>query len=307
MLLHSNDHSETDYHSSRGITYHRLMDFVNLGPRYYYRRHVTGDHGSAETRDWQDLGRAYHTFALEGEEAFRAKVISTPETYPATPKKKDDPIEQKPWNMGANFCKDWVAGQKDKIVLSPSEYAQAEAIGRNMRADPHAARMLQVGWPEITVIQTENAQFPVPLKCRIDWLAATSTDLNSAWAIVDPKGTASFNSFKKDAISYNYNRQLAWYQWLIHQEIGKRLPCFLVAVEKEHSHRVRVWQVSQDYLDVGHDENTRDLERLRVCYQSNQWPLDHESRIDVLDTPAWKKPKAEADDGAVAPWDEVLP
>ncbi len=294
-LIHSTALSDFAYHAAPGVTYHRLRDFINEGPLFYKRRYITGEIPSRPATDWGELGKAYHLYALDGPEAFTAKVMQTPATYPATPKKKDDPVEQKPWTMAANFCKDWVEARREQgtIVLSADEYAAAEAIGRNCRANPHAARLLGCGWAEITVEQTEP-RFPVPVKGRIDWLASTSTKAEDAWAIVDVKGTSNFNGFEREALSLDYHRQQAFYRWLVYQEIGKLLPCYLVAVDKSGSHRCRPYALEKDLLDIGQEKNERDMDNLAAAYAANEWHIDHDDSMRSIVTPKWMLPNEEA-------------
>lgn len=279
---------ESQYFAQPAITWHRLKDFITGGPLYYRKRHITGELPAPPQKEWGRLGNAYHLYALEGREEFLARVVATPETYPATPKKKDDPIEQKPWNMSANFCKDWVANEtsKGKLVLSPDEYAQAIAIGENMRADPITAPFLRVGFQEITVEQNDE-RFPVPLRGRIDWLTCTSPKLTDAVAIIDPKGTVSLESFAHNAIKMGYHRQMAYYRKLLRDELGIQLPAILPAIEKGGTHRVRGYQLTDRLLDWAERQNEYDLDRLAGYYARNDWPLDTESTMRELDLPSW--------------------
>jgi hypothetical protein len=331
MTIRTNaEHGEAAYHDSPGVTFHRLKDFLNKGPRFYYERYVSRSMPSGREKDWGTLGRAYHIYGLEGEQAFREQVIATPETYlteppvltpwnsrtkyckewtaahPGEPTPADylagDPQEQKPWNANANICKSWLEAHRGQVILSPDEYDAAFHIGRNMRADPHAARLLAMGWPEITIEQPEP-RFPVPVKGRIDWLASTSTKPSDAWAIADPKGTVELEHFEREAFKFGYHRQMAWYRKLVRDEIGLQLPAFLVALEKEGMHRCRVYQVDTELLDIAEAANNRDLDRLAEHYAGKPWTLDHDDRLRVLTAPTWMKEPATTTSGP-APWEE---
>lgn len=294
---------DAEYHGSPGVTFHRLSEFLRLGPAFFAGRYVTKTIPPQPDKDWGQLGRAYHVFGLEGEEAFRAQVIMTPATYMGKESaKKDAPVIEKPWNMNATACQDWMAEHRGKIVLSPSDYAAAVAIGRNMRADPHAARLLSMGWPELTIEQPEP-RFPVCVKGRVDWLASTSTKTEDAWAIADPKGTSELEHFEREAHKFHYPRQLAFYRKLVRDEIGKQLPCFLIAVEKDGMHRCRVHQIEDALLDIAEEQNNRDLDRLAEHYAGKPWALDHDSRIRVLSTPKWMLEKTDNNNDGPAPWE----
>ena len=277
------------YHSTPGVTFHRLMDFVRRGPAYYYAKYIDKSFTESARGDWADLGRAYHIYGLEGEQKFLESVICQPATYPAPEStKKDASIVDKAWNNNATFCKEWCEKQRDagKIVLDASEYASAVRIGRNMRANDHAAKLLRCGWPEL-VIEQHEPRFPVPVKCRIDWLASTSTKSTDAFAIVDPKGTASLEGFERDAIKLEYYRQKAWYRKLVRDEIGLDLPCYLIAIEKDGMHRVRPYLIDKQLLDIGEEKNNKDLDALAEHYAGKPWTLDHSNHLRSLLAPEW--------------------
>jgi len=288
MTLFTEDQlSERDYHATEGVTFHRLKEFQNSGPAWYAGRYVTKIIPPPPDKDWGLLGRAYHILGLQGEEAFNAQVITHPLTYQGKEStKKDAPLIDKPWNWNATACQEWREANRDKLVLSPEDFAAAKAIGRNMRANVHAQRLLRMGWPELTICQ-DDERFPVPMKGRIDWLSSTSSKMTDAWAICDPKGADDLDGFKRDAIKYGYHRQLAYYRSLVFHEIGKLLPCFLVAVEKKGAHRVRVWQIEDQLLDIATTQNEVALDQLAQHYRFNDWPLDHDDTIRVLSTPEY--------------------
>lgn len=291
MILTREQLPESEYHGSPAITWHRLKDFITGGPLYYFKRHVSGEIPAPPDRPWGKLGRAYHIYGLEGRDAFLASCVAMPETYQGPESaKKDAPMVDKPWNMNANVCKEWVANEasKGKLVLSPDEYAQAIAIGVNMRADPITAPYLRIGFQEITVQQTDE-RFPVPVRGRLDWLTSTSPKLSDAVAIIDPKGTANLANFMRDAHKLGYHRQMAFYRKLMRDEIGLQLPTILTAIEKSGTHRVHGYQLTERLLDKAEEKNNYDLDRLALCYKTNGWPLDHESKMREMDIPTWEQ------------------
>lgn len=289
------------YHTSPGVTFHRMMEFVHRGPAWFQARYVTQTMPAPPSQDWGRLGQAYHIYGLEGEQAFRERVISTPLTYMGKEsQKKDAPLIEKPWNMNATVCQEWVADQQGKLVLSPDDYIAAECIGRNMRSNTHAARLLSMGWPELTITQSEP-RFDNGIKGRIDWLASTSHSPADAWAIADPKGTSDLEHFEREAIKYNYHRQMSWYRKLVRDEVGQQLPVFLVAVEKDGMHRCRVVQIDAELLDIGEEQNNRDLDRLAEHFAGKPWTLDHDDHLRVLTKPDWMG--KERTNNGPAPWE----
>jgi hypothetical protein len=89
----------------------------------------------------------------------------------------------------------------------------------------------------------------------------------------------------------------------VRDEIGKQLPAFLVAVEKSGMHRVRVFQIEEELLAIGEEQNCRDLDRLAEHYAGKPWSLDHQEHLRVLMVPEWMKKTDTTNNNGTAPWE----
>jgi len=96
------DLPEKVYRAAPGCNWSTVKE-MQVSPRTY--KH-TLDHGTEDTED-KKKGRLYHTLLLE-RHRLDERYTPKPDTYPAKGKAKDAPTTDKPWNMNAHFCQEWV-------------------------------------------------------------------------------------------------------------------------------------------------------------------------------------------------------
>ena len=109
----------------------------------------------------------------------------------------------------------------------------------------------------------------VPCQIRIDWT-------HPHRGIVDLKTCDDLTWFESDARRWRYHSQLAFYQAVLAQAIGQRVPVHIVAVEKREPYRCGVWRVSDDTLVIARSENEAAVRRLVDCRQKDRWPTGYE-------------------------------
>lgn len=281
MIIHGQPDAE--YRASGRIGIHALLDFARKGPGYFHAKHVAKVLPVGVKAAYQ-IGRATHALVLEGDERFREMVAIKPETYPAPESnKKDAAIIEKPWNGNANYCKDWEASNAHKTILSIADEGMIINMRNRVNENVHAPKYLKSGCPELVIHQDELG---VPLQIRIDWVDTPWPDPMYWDNLIDLKTCDSIDDFNRDMFRYKYDRQAAWYQWIVQQETGDLLPFKLIAVEKYMPHRVAVKWFSERALARAHEMNMHDLERLSQYWQRNEWPAgdqEHEEEVDLPD------------------------
>lgn len=102
------DLPESIYRAAPGENWSNLKRIGKTAKSYNWFK----DHPEPDTPD-QKKGRLYHTLLLEPQRKDERWAV-TPELYPAKGKKVGDPPIDKPWNMNAHFCQDWVADMEAK-------------------------------------------------------------------------------------------------------------------------------------------------------------------------------------------------
>lgn len=281
MIIH--DLPDHRYHDHSHVGIHALCDFGRRGPGYFYWRHKVGvREGSSAAFD---LGRLAHRMILEGEQAYNTTVAIRPATYMAEGKKKGDLPMEKPWNGNATVCQEWLRQQADegRIVAAPEDDMLCRAMLRRIRENPDSNPLMAMGTPELTIRQVE---LDVPIQCRVDWMVGGAIPLE--WrAIVDLKTCDDLSGFMGDIYRYRYDRQAAWYQWMVQQETGQHLPFLFLAVEKAPPHRVGVYRCSERALARAHEMNMADLDNLAGFWRRQEWPAGDPVGIQEADLPDW--------------------
>lgn len=97
---------------------------------------------------------------------------------------------------------------------------------------------------------------------------------------------ASGPGFIKAAWRYRYHMQAAWYQTGVHLLTGERLPFRFVVQEKEAPYLVSVWEIPDDYLQLGRADMDDAIDLYLQCKESGEWP-GYPDEIQTLMPPAW--------------------
>lgn len=193
------------------------------------------------------------------------------------------------WDGGRRASKAWdafcVAHEGAEIVSAP-ELAQATSIAAAVRRE--AADYLTVGNSEVTV---EWDRDHLDCKGRLDWLAADNT------VIVDVKTARAVDSskFGRQAASLAYHMQAAWYVDGVQSITGVTPKYIIIAVESAAPYDVVCYEVTPDVLDVGRDENQKQVDRLNECLNSDQWPGIGGGCTRTLILPPWAVGDSESD------------
>ena len=161
----------------------------------------------------------------------------------------------------------------------PTVKAMAEAV----RTHPTASRLLeQPGRPEVSAFWNDDEW--VQRRCRVDYL--TDSGIN-----VDRKSTVSGTRSKiqRSVIDYGYDLSAAWYEDVL-RGVGVDLTATaFVFVEKTPPYRVRVVELSPDFIDRGRRLATRALEIYRDCVEADQWPNYDDPDFTTIHPPAWAR------------------
>ncbi len=258
--------SAENYHakskSGEFVSSHFLEDFRVKGPLFYHKK-TNGEIPDKDSPAYL-IGRAVHTFILEGDERFD-------QDYEVT----DGPINDKtgnPYGKETKTYKEWFSLQ-DKQIISTLDFALIETMADSVRNHSFARKLLSRGVAESVV----RAQIKgVSCQIRCDWLS-------SDYGIVDLKTCDDLDWFEYDAKKYGYYHQLAFYQRVVF-EASDRMPLvYIIAVEKKEPFRCGVWGISGRTLETASNENLDALSRLQECRDKNIWPTGYEE-IRILET-----------------------
>ena len=243
------------YHSQAKeyLSSHQLIDFMKC-PFLYQKRHA----GLIEEKEPSAflIGRAAHTLILEGQDAYESQYAVGGPVNPAT---------GKPYGNTTKKFLEWQEVQQ-KPVLSSEKAELIAAMYSGVRRNPYACQLLEQGKAE-GVLRAEYCGLPCQI--RIDWT-------NPEHGIVDLKTCDNLTWFESDARRFSYQHQFAFYQNVLDQVIGRMVPVYVIAVEKQEPYRCGVWQVNSETLLLARSEIEAAIERLKNANVEDRWPTGYE-------------------------------
>lgn len=297
------------YHAHEAQTNTKLKIFRE-SPLLYKRTF----HDKVVTRATSEAlkeGAGFDCLLFDGELDFQRKYVTKPPTY------VNADGETKPWNMGANVCKAWVAAREaeGRTVLEVDAWSRFVLMREAIRKNPLASALLSQGEPQLT-FRMKSQKFGMEVQVRPDWFSKepierpelgltsgglpymvdlkTTVDFGDWWDPIDPTDHRQSSPVWK----FGYHRQGGFAQWVAHKDVGKTAH-FLLISEKEEPFRVGIICLSGEYLDVGWAAVEGDLQRLKACRTANVWPGSPEGVL-TINPPSWLLEKAAREAAATA-------
>ncbi len=257
-IIHSMPRGE--YDAMRDRVNFSSLKHMGRSPAHY--KHAL-EHPSEDT-DARRRGRLVHLAVLE------------PNVYEA---------QTAVWDGGRRAGKAWeafCAANEGKELLTLAEAKTTQDIARAVRAHPVAAKYLERGRSEVTVLWDVEVVpgLVIPCKCRIDWVGES--------LLLDLKTTkdASPEAFGRQMFTLGTLGQAAMYSDGWHAVTGERPDFALLAVESEAPHVIQPYRIEDLDLARGRAQYRGLLERLALCQATGQWP-GYDTKPLPLSIPRW--------------------
>lgn len=174
------------------------------------------------------------------------------------------------------------ARAEGKAPILAKDVPVVKAMAESVRTHPLAGRLLErPGRAELSAFWHDD-EWGVTRRCRVDYL--TDDGIN-----VDLKSTVSVAraDIQRTVIRYSYDLSAAWYEDVL---AGLDVPLAataLVFVEKTEPYRVRVVDLSPEFIDRGRRLANRALEIYRDCREADLWPNYDDPDFTTIHPPAW--------------------
>jgi len=265
------DISNEDYHSGPGISKSQLDD-IAINPAVFQWRKVAPV--DDEKTKALDMGTALHCLLLEPEE-FDKRFIVAPEFNRRTSEGKA--------NEKA-FLKD--CEDSGKTVMDAEQDRKLNLMRDSAMAYPPARWLLEAeGHQEASIYWNDSDTGEL---CRI----RPDKFLTKQPVIVDVKKVADMSRFARHVEEFRYHVQDAYYRNGFLNHFGE-YPMFVFLAVSESiecgRYPVRVYQLNDEDVAVGHDLFRRDLSTYHECMQTGNW-----GGIEELTRPYWAKRKENA-------------
>lgn len=179
------------------------------------------------------------------------------------------------------------ARAEGKAPILTKDVPTVKAMAESVRQHPLAARLLaESGRPELSVFWRDD-EWDVTRRARFDYL--TDSGIN-----VDLKSTVSVTKSKiqRTVLDFGYDLSAAWYEDTAHGLDLDLTATALIFVEKTPPYRVRVVELSPEFIDRGRRLATRALEIYRDCREADLWPNYDDPDFTTIHPPAWAREDA---------------
>jgi hypothetical protein len=177
----------------------------------------------------------------------------------------------------------WLADNGHRIIIKPNEKQalMMDSLKQNERA--------------VSLLSCEGTcQLKIRWQCRSSGIwrrAMLDRYLPQQRIIIDLKTSrdSSPKSFARDAWNYHYASQAAWYQDAIEamNDDGEILPVVFIVCQKEPPYTVRLYELSETFIDLGRQRNEHALYRYQSCKEAAKWEAPGEADIMTLDPPGY--------------------
>lgn len=191
-------------------------------------------------------------------------------------------VDARDWRTKAAQAARLAAYDEGMVPMLARDAETVRTMSEVLRADPRVAPLLAEGIPEVSMFGRD----PVTgcwIRGRIDWVTPDGT-------FVDGKTTtdASPDGFNRSVEKFGYAMQAAWYEDLAAQIDGvpNARRFVFVAQEKAAPYLVNVFELDDDWLNIGRALYRRALDVFQACVDADEWP-GYGPGITTLSPPPW--------------------
>lgn len=197
---------------------------------------------------------------------------------------REEVIIEKPWTGNSETCREWLANHSDKPVITRKDVRNLAGMQVAMNSNPIARRVMNYGHPEVAAF-SYHTDTGTLFKAKIDKLF---TDDDGRLWISDMKKVQDARAFERDAITFGYDLQAAFYTDIL-RNLGLVVEGFLfVVVEEEPPHGIICYQADMDFIARGRTRYLRALTAYIEADTSGKWP-SYTEEVRSLNVPGWAK------------------
>ncbi len=260
--------TEAEYHADTSAISQTMAKDFDESARMFAGRYVFGKAPALPDKECFRIGRMLNDALLQPEK-FATSYIVAPNVDRRTKGGKAE------W---AFFLESLQPGQ---IAADPDEHELALRMSEAVMGHAQAAKLLGCDGPCESTVKWRHEATGLMLKARRDKVAPhVVLDLKSSR---DPSPAA----FKRAIVDYGYHRQGAWYVDSEHALTGTTPGFGLIVVRNEWPFEVALYEVTDDVLAYGRQQNENTLAAIARCHDTGDWRNEWEKQIQFVDPPQW--------------------
>lgn len=232
-------------------------------------------HKKTEDMEWGELLDA----TTLQPDSFSKLYAVTPELYPAEPKKKGDPVEEKPWNWNANYCKAW----KQNVLAQGRFPVHYETMTEVLTAraalldNPMIAELLNQSDRQVMCMATyhdEATGLDIAVKILIDICPhLDSQKYHACLADLKSGGSADPAKWEYHVDDFNLHAQAALYLDVYNAATDEERTSFLHPCQENYPpYHSELHLLDQTYIELGRMKYQQALKNYAKCLYTNEWP-----------------------------------
>ena len=269
--------TSADYHADDEWLNHSKFELFRKSRERYFARHEAKSIPLRKSTPALVFGNLLHTCLLEPD-TFQLRTASVP----SCPKRSK--ADKETWRK-------FEEGLDGRLPITRKERIQVTDMAGAVLNHEAAARLLGGTGPIERTVVWEDPATGLKCKSRTDKLAGDNL-------IVDVKTTddPSPAAFVRSIIRYGYHRQAAHYA-KGHYLLTSNSPAFVyIAIDKAPPYTVAVYELSEEFMELGMDQNAKTLAAFKICRESGDWTDPWSATPQILSPPPW----ADRDDWEVS-------
>lgn len=184
----------SEYHADRALSYSGMKNMLRSAADFWWLSSLNPNASEPKTSPSLDFGRAVHTSALEGRQAFKSLYVRRP-----------DDLARLDAKAKALLC------PNGETVLDGDDYDRIRLASELIAKNSDLAAAFEGGVPEVSVYWEEPLEdgFAVPCKARLDYLKVRGVgDLKS---IRNQYSRPFAEACMRHIVDYRYDIQAAHY------------------------------------------------------------------------------------------------
>lgn len=181
---------------------------------------------------------------------------------------------------------EWKLAHPNCVAIKHDDYSCAKGMNVAIRSHAEALRYIQGPGINETTLTWTDEETGEPCKARPDRICSAD-----GWTWVPDIKTcrsASPRMFAKAIAEYGYHNKAAWYLDAL-DRVEKRPRRFLfLAVESEQPYAVALYELTDEAIEQGRQENRTALALYAECKRNKTWP-GYPAGVQYIDLPKWKQ------------------
>lgn len=221
---------------------------------------------ASESKDWGNLIDCAFLTPTAMTERFSCK----PKTYPDT--KTGDP---KPFNANSTWCKNWIADQGGRQIVSHDELDAVETAVKRLMSDDTIAAFHSASDKQVHVSgewHDKATGLVVPVQCLIDFVPRKDSEFQKALGDLKSTRNAGQRPFSRWCYTAGYHIQAAFDIDLYIAATGEDRTDWIFILQENYSpYETGRRLMSQDFIGIGRQTYENALSRYAKCIKSGTW------------------------------------